>query len=103
MKHPNYTEQEFTFLTTEYKRLGNDGLQEISDKLKKPIKSLISKLAHAGLYSKQQPELKASGAGKKQLLINLEKMLGFDTQGLLPAKKEVLQRLHDHLNKKAAN
>ena len=104
MKHPNYTEQEFTFLTTEYKRLGNAGLPEISDKLNKPIKSLISKLAHAGLYAKQEPILKTAGAGKKQLLLELEEALGFDTTGFLPAKKDVLQKLYDHLkNGKAAS
>jgi len=102
MKHPNYTDIETTYLYDEYKKSGNAALEDISKKLNKPVKSLISKLAHAGLYHKQEPELKTAGPGKKQLLLDLEKLLGFDTTGFLPAKKEVLLKLYETLNNEKA-
>lgn len=93
-KTVNYTEEMVSQLHTMYTELGNDGLDEIAQKLEKPVRSVRAKLVRDGLYvaSPKSAAAKKDGPSKKDLLNSIEE-IGFDPTGLEGATKEALVRV----------
>jgi len=93
-KTVNYTEEMVSQLHELYAEMGNDGLDEIAQKLEKPVRSIRAKLVRDGLYvaSPKSAEAKKDGPSKKEIL-NAIDGLGFDSKGLEGATKEALTRI----------
>ena len=92
----NYTEGMVETMLAMYAELGNDGLEQIAHTIGKPVRSVRSKLVREGVYvaeSKPAKAAKADGPTKKELLFELESLLGFSVDGLMPATKEAIQLL----------
>lgn len=96
----NYTNEQTEKLITLYTELGNDGIANIASELNKPIKSVISKLVKEGVYvSNPKAISKRTSASKKELLNELENIVGFDTTGLASSTKQALSELLSFLKK----
>jgi len=93
-----YTEDEEDSLVLMYGELGTKGIPEIAAFLGRTEKSVIAKLAIMDLYTPVPKEPVDKGYSKKELLIILEDLVGFDTSGFYAAKKESLEALIQHLN-----
>ena len=93
-KTVNYTEEMVSQLHELYAEMGNDGLDEIAQKLEKPVRSVRAKLVRDGLYvaSPKSAAAKKDGPSKKDLLNSIEE-IGFDPTGLEGATKEALVRV----------
>lgn len=93
-KTVNYTEEMVSQLHELYAEMGNDGLDEIAQKLEKPVRSIRAKLVRDGLYiaSPKSAAAKKDGPSKKEIL-NAIDGLGFDSKGLEGATKEALTRI----------
>jgi hypothetical protein len=92
-KSTNYTEEMLEILFSMYEQLGNEGLDQIAEKLNKPVKSVRSKLVREGKYTPSPKiAIKANGPSKKELLRELESQ-GFDSTGFEGATKVALSRL----------
>lgn len=90
----NYTEKQTEQLLNLYAELGTEGLDQIAEKLQKPVRSVRSKLVREGVYvpSPKTPE-KKNGVSKKEMLNTLQSMVGFDTTGFSGSTKEALSSL----------
>lgn len=96
-----YTEQELVQLLELYSELGTEGIETIAETLHKPVRSIRSKLVKEGVYRPaEKTKTKKTGPSKKELLNELEELVGFDTTGFSGATKEVLSNLIVHLDKK---
>lgn len=95
-KTANYTDAQVEQIVEMYATLGNDGLQDISDAVGKSVRSVRSKLVREGVYvatPKAASPKRDQGPTKKELLNQLEEMVGFDVTPLSGATKEGLQSL----------
>ena len=96
-----YTDEEVAKLLELYAQFGTEGLDDIADELKKPVRSIRSKLVKEGVYKPAEKiPTRKNGPTKKELLIELEQTIGFDTTGFNGATKEVLANLIVYLDRK---
>ena len=94
----NYTPEMVATATEMYQELGNDGMQEIADKVGRSIRSVRSKLVRDGIYvAPVKPEAKPKDEGptKKEMLNSLAEIVSFDVQGLVGATKPAIQSVID--------
>lgn len=99
-KQPNYSEDEVKYLLQMYDTLGNKGLDEIAEKLKKSVVSVRSKLIKEGVYVAEEKKPKRkNGPNKKELLQELRQLTGGELDGLLGATKPSIQELIDIFKK----
>jgi hypothetical protein len=87
----NYTESMVEQMLAMYAELGNEGIEQIADALKRPVRSVRSKLVREGVYVAAEKATKAKredGPTKKELLIQLESLVSFPVDGLMGATKE---------------
>jgi hypothetical protein len=96
----NYTPEQTKQLLELYAELGTERIEEIADLMKKPIRSVRSKLVKEGVYipAKRQDQ-KKNGPSKKELLNELQQIVGFDTTGFTGSTKQVLADLIVYLDK----
>jgi DNA polymerase I-like protein with 3'-5' exonuclease and polymerase domains len=95
----NYTADMVELMLNMYTRdqeqgRANAGLEEIADAVKRPVRSVISKLVREGVYvatPKGPKAAKAEGPTKKELLRELESLVSFPVDGLTGATKEALE------------
>lgn len=100
----NYTEQQTQQLLELYNKLGTEGIDEIADVMKKPVRSVRSKLVKEGVYiPAPKQDSRKNGPSKKELLNTLESIVGFDTTGLTGSTKQVLADLIVYLNTKSSD
>jgi|TARA_Y100000389_G_C17382636_1_gene475224 hypothetical protein len=95
-KTANYTTAQVEQIVSMYADLGNEGLQDISDAVGKSVRSVRSKLVREGVYvatPKAAAPKRDQGPTKKELLNQLEEMVGFDVTPLSGSTKEGLQSL----------
>lgn len=98
---PNYSREEEERLLSLYAELGTEGIEEIAEQLNKPIRSIRSKLVSAKVYKPlPKPVSRRKTDSKKQLLNELEDLVGFDTSGFTGSTKEVLAHLITFLKTK---
>lgn len=94
----NYTEEQTEQLLQLYEEFGTEGLDQIAELLQKPVRSVRSKLVKEGVYipaPKQQA--RKLGPSKKDMLNDLETLVGFDTTGFSGSTKEALSNLISYL------
>lgn len=95
-KTANYTDAQVEKLVNMYQSLGNEGLDEIATALNKSVRSVRSKLVREGVYvasAKPSKVAKDLGPSKKELLNELESIVGFDVTGLTGATKEAIAQV----------
>jgi hypothetical protein len=95
-KTVNYTDDQLDTLRSMYAELGNEGMEQIATALGKSERSVRSKLVREGVYvatPKTTTVRKDMGPSKKDLLNQLESIVGFDVTPLQGATKEGLQSL----------
>ena len=96
----NYTAEQTQQLLTLYQELGTERIDEIAELMKKPVRSIRSKLVKEGVYvPAQKQDNKKNGPSKKELLNTLETIVGFDTTGFSGSTKQVLADLIVYLDK----
>jgi len=96
----NYTTEQTKQLLSLYEELGTDGIEDIAELMKKPVRSIRSKLVKEGVYvPSQKQDNKKNGPSKKELLNTLESLVGFDTTGFSGSTKQVLADLIVYLDK----
>ena len=93
-KTVNYTDDQVAMATEMYQELGNEGLEQIADKIGKSVRSVRSKLVREGVYvaTPKKTATKQEGPSKKEILRNIESN-GFDVAGFEGATKSALTRL----------
>lgn len=92
-KNVNYTPEMVEELLSMYEELGNEGIEQIAETLKRPVRSVRSKLVKEGVYvSSPKTAIKTNGPSKKELLRDIES-LGFEVEGFEGATKVALARL----------
>jgi len=92
----NYTDAQIAQMTEMYAELGNEGLEDIATALNKSVRSIRSKLVREGIYQaapKKTAAKKDMGPTKKELLNQLEEIVGFDVTPLQGSTKEGLMSL----------
>lgn len=96
----NYTSEQTQQLLSLYSEMGTERIEEIAELMKKPVRSVRSKLVKEGVYipAKRQDK-KKNGPSKKELLNDLELIVGFDTTGFAGSTKQVLADLIVYLDK----
>lgn len=95
-KTVNYTDDQLDTLRSMYAEVGNEGMEQIATALGKSERSVRSKLVREGVYvaaPKATAVRKDMGPSKKDLLNQLEGIVGFDVTPLQGATKEGLQSL----------
>ena len=94
----NYTTEQTEQLLQLYEELGTDGLEEIAERIQKPVRSVRSKLVKEGVYT---PVAKSAnrklGPSKKDMLNDLETLVGFDTTAFSGSTKSALSSLINYL------
>jgi hypothetical protein len=95
-KTANYTLSQVTRMIAMYHEHGNEGLDLIAAEVNKSVRSVRSKLVREGVYV-ASPKAKASprdtGPSKKELLNQLEEIVGFDVTGFSGATKPAIASL----------
>ena len=92
----NYTDAQVATITEMYSELGNEGLEDIAAAVSKSVRSVRSKLVREGVYvatPKAEAAPKDQGPSKKELLNDLEAIVGFDVTGFTGATKPALTSL----------
>jgi hypothetical protein len=95
-KTSNYTADQVSTMIDLYQSKGNDGLEEIALQIGKSVRSVRSKLVREGVYVaavKASAAKKDAGPSKKDLLNELEALLGFSVTALSGSTKEGIQSL----------
>jgi len=95
-KTANYTAAQVESLVEMYAELGNEGMEQIAQALNKSVRSVRSKLVREGVYvasPKTAKVAKDNGPSKKELLNDLEAIVGFDVTGLNGATKSAIADL----------
>lgn len=96
----NYTAEMVELMLNMYQRdqelgRGNAGIPEIAEAVKRPNRSVISKLVREGVYVATPKGVKTSskveGPTKKELLRELESLVNWDVGGLAGATKEAIE------------
>ena len=96
-----YTDEEVILLKKLYAELGTEGLESIAEQLHKPVRSVRSKLVKEGIYRPaEKTTTRKLGPSKKELLNELEQVVGFDTTGFNGSTKEALSSLIVYLSKR---
>lgn len=97
----NYTEEERQTILKMYEELGNEGLDQIAEKVNKSPHSIRAKLVREKVYKpvEKEPFKTKNGPSKKQLLRELE-VFGVDPDGLEGATKKGLKAVVDFLKNK---
>lgn len=98
-KTVNYTDEQLDLAKSMYAELGNEGMAEIAAAIGKAERSVRSKLVREGVYiatPKAVTVRKDTGPTKKELLNQLESIVGFDVTPLQGATKEGLQSLIEY-------
>ena len=93
MEKVNYTEAMVAQATEMYTNLGNDGMDAIAEAVGRSVRSVRAKLVREGVYVapvKPEPKPKDEGPTKKEMLAELNGLVGFDVDGLSGATKEVI-------------
>ena len=104
-KTVNYTPAQIEKMVELYEELGNDGLDQIAEQIGKSIRSVRSKLVREGVYvaaPKKTAAKKDTGPTKKELLNDLEAILGFDVTPLQGATKAGIESLIEYAKAKSA-
>jgi|TARA_X000000950_G_C13702532_1_gene572757 hypothetical protein len=100
-KTVNYTDEQVSKMLEMYSELGNAGIDQIAEAVEKNVRSVRSKLVREGVYV-ASPRAKAAskdmGPSKKELLNDLENIVGFDVTGFSGATKPAIQELITHLS-----
>ena len=96
----NYTQEEVAKLLELYDEYGTENIEQIAEAMGKPVKSIRSKLVREGVYkpSAVASKPRKTGPSKKDLLNDLESIVGFDTTGFTGATKEALASLIVYLD-----
>lgn len=95
-KTVNYTDEMVETMIARYQELGNDGIETIADEMNRSVRSVRSKLVREGVYiatPKVPAARKDTGPTKKELLNQLEELVGFDVTPLQGATKEGINAL----------
>ena len=95
-KTVNYTDEMVNTMVARYQELGNDGIETIADEMNRSVRSVRSKLVREGVYvatPKAPTARKDTGPTKKELLNQLESIVGFDVTPLQGATKEGIATL----------
>ena len=95
-KTANYTPEQVQSVVDQYKQLGNAGLEDIAASVDKSVRSVRSKLVREGVYvatPKPVAAKKDTGPTKKELLNELENLVGFSVTSLQGSTKEGLLSL----------
>jgi len=97
----NYTDEDTARLISLYMEHGNDGLDTVAELMNKSVRSVRSKLVREGAYVASPKAKRATeateGPSKKELLNDLETIVGFDVTGFSGATKTALSTLIKHL------
>lgn len=104
-KTVNYTADQIETITSMYAELGNDGLEQIAETVNKSVRSVRSKLVREGVYTaspKKTAAKKDAGPTKKELLNQLEEILGFDVTPLQGSTKAGIESLIEYAQSNAA-
>jgi len=95
-KNVNYTPE----MTTQAIALYQEGvaIEQVAEAIGKSVRSVRSKLVREGVYVAQpKPKAKKSDEPtKKEIMIELEKVVPFSTDGLMGATKECLMTILKH-------
>lgn len=99
-KTVNYTDEQVSQMLDMYQEVGNEGLAQIAETLGKNVRSVRSKLVREGVYvaSPRKAARKVQGPTKKELLNDLETIVGFDVTGFSGATKPAIQTLIERLS-----
>jgi hypothetical protein len=95
-KTVNYTDEMVERMIARYQELGNDGMETLAEEMNRSVRSVRSKLVREGVYIatlKAPAAPKDTGPSKKELLNQLEDVVGFDVTPLQGATKEGIQAL----------
>ena len=95
-KTANYTADQIETMTDLYMEHGNEGLELIAEALGKSVRSVRSKLVREGVYvatPKAAAVKKDTGPTKKELLNELESVIGFDVTPLQGSTKAGIEAL----------
>lgn len=104
-KTANYTDAQIETMVSMYEELGNEGLEAIGEAIGKSVRSVRSKLVREGVYiasPKKASAKKEMGPTKKELLNDLEAILGFDVTPLQGATKAGIESLIAYAAAKSA-
>ena len=104
-KTVNYTANQSDVIKSMYIDLGNDGLEQIAETVNKSVRSVRSKLVREGVYTaspKKTAAKKDAGPTKKELLNQLEEILGFDVTPLQGSTKAGIESLIEYAQSNAA-
>lgn len=104
-KTANYTDAQIEIVKSMYIDLGNEGLEEIAAAVGKSVRSVRSKLVREGVYvaaPKKTAVKKDQGPSKKELLNQLEQIMGFDVTPLQGSTKEGLVKLIEYAQAQSA-
>ena len=95
-KTANYTQSQLTTALEMYDTLGNEGIDEIATAVNKSVRSVRSKLVREGVYvamPREKAAPKDAGPSKKEMLNELESIVGFDVTGFAGATKPAIASL----------
>lgn len=95
-KTANYTDEMVAKMLEMYEQSGNEGIEDIATALNKSVRSIRAKLVREGVYVATPVKAKAKreeGPSKKELLNELETIVGFDVTPLSGATKEGISAL----------
>lgn len=101
VKTANYTQSQVERIVAMYADMGNEGLDAIAAEVGKSVRSVRSKLVREGVYvatPKAKATPKDTGPSKKELLNQLEEIVGFDVTGFSGATKPAIASLIDRLS-----
>ena len=96
----NYDAEKVAKITELYNEKGNEGMAEIAAEVGRSVVSVRTKLASLGIYNKPETPVKVAkdtGPTKKEMLNDLEDIVGFDVTGANGATKTFIQSLIDLL------
>ena len=99
-KTANYSDADTLRLIEMYETGGNDALESIAEAMGKTVRSVRSKLVREGVYvasAKPSARKVDTGPSKKELLNELENIVGFDVTGFTGATKPALESLINRL------
>jgi len=100
-KTVNYTNEQVSKMLEMYAEVGNEGLEQIAEAVEKSVRSVRSKLVREGVYiatPRAAATRKDMGPSKKELLNDLQSIVGFDVTGFSGATKPAIQALITRLS-----
>lgn len=104
-KTANYTAAQVEQMLELYAEHGNEGLDLIAERLGKSVRSVRSKLVREGAYQASPKAVKTprdQGPSKKELLNQLEAIVGFDVTPLQGSTKAGIEALIDFAQSRVA-